>query len=332
MFELRSYRPEDAEAVWGLHDAALEGAGVHGGRGPWEDDLRDIAGTYLDPGGEFLLAFDGGALVGMGGLLRRSSEEAEITRMRVRPDRQRRGLGRRILAALEGRAGELGFERVRLDTTEEQAAARKLYERAGYREVGRRTTDRFVFVDFVKSLGASKSPVLVLTGPPGVGKTTVAGILALRSPRAVHLESDVFFRFVRSGYVEPWKPESHEQNSVVMGIVARAAAGYAAAGYETIVDGIVIPGWFLPPLAGMLEGAGHTVAYAVLRAPVATCIERVRGREGVPLERGPIEQLCQSFADLGGYERNAIELHGEEPEEEVADIVSRRLASGQLAI
>lgn len=116
-----------------------------------------------------------------------------------------------------------------------------------------------------------------------------------------------------------------------MGIVARAAAGYAAAGYETIVDGIVIPGFFLEPLADALEGAGYPVAFAVLRAPAPTCIERVRGREGVPLEPGAVEQLCRSFADLGELERHAIELDGEGPEQ-AADLVSRRLAGGELAI
>jgi hypothetical protein len=54
----------------------------------------------------------------------------------------------------------------------------------------------------------------------------------------------MFFHFIRSGYVEPWKPESHEQNRIVMGIVANAAATYAAAGYFTIVDGIIIPPGF----------------------------------------------------------------------------------------
>jgi hypothetical protein len=42
--------------------------------------------------------------------------------------------------------------------------------------------------------------------------------------RAVHLESDLFWHFSASGYVEPWKPESHEQNTLVMEIVAEVAA------------------------------------------------------------------------------------------------------------
>lgn len=152
MPELRAFEDRDAEAVWALHDAALEDAGVHGGRGPWEDDLRDVRAAYIEPGGEFLVAVSGEELVGMGGLRRRSASEGEIRRMRVRPDRQRLGLGRRILEALEGRARELGFESVVLDTTEGQTAARRLYEASGYRETGRREQGEFVFVDFLKRL------------------------------------------------------------------------------------------------------------------------------------------------------------------------------------
>ena len=55
----------------------LGDAGVHGGRGSWEDDLRDIRGTYLDSGGDFLVGLADGELVGMGGLLRRSAGEGE---------------------------------------------------------------------------------------------------------------------------------------------------------------------------------------------------------------------------------------------------------------
>lgn len=175
-------------------------------------------------------------------------------------------------------------------------------------------------------------PVLILTGPPGVGKTTTAAALVARFPRAVHLESDRFFSFIRTGHVEPWTPESNEQNRIVMGIVAEAAARYAAAGYFTVIDGIVIPGWFLEPVRDALHAAGHQVALAVLRAPLPVCLARVREREGPPgAESGPIEQIWQSFADLGPLERNVIELDGAGIDD-VPDALARHLEDGRFLI
>jgi predicted kinase len=180
---------------------------------------------------------------------------------------------------------------------------------------------------------SQQPPILIVTGPPGVGKTTVAGILAARTPHAVHLEGDAFFRFISSGYVEPWKPESHEQNQVVMQVVAAAAAGYAEAGYFTIVDGIVIPAFFLEPLRDALRGAGHAVAYAVLRAPLSVCTERLRSREGVPplADSDVLERMWRSFADLGELERNVLDVDGKGPED-AADMLARQLAEGHLAV
>jgi predicted kinase len=170
---------------------------------------------------------------------------------------------------------------------------------------------------------------LILAGPPGVGKTTVAELLAARSERAVHLESDVFFRAIRTGYVEPWKSESREQNEAVGRIVAGAAAGYAAAGYFTIVEGIVIPGWLFEPLLRSLRKAGHSVAYAVLQAPPELCAERVAARDRGVIDRAVVDQLWNAFADLGPLARHSIDVRSMEPEE-TADVLQRRLREGTL--
>jgi predicted kinase len=174
--------------------------------------------------------------------------------------------------------------------------------------------------------------VLILTGSPGAGKTTVAGILTRRSAAAVHLEADAFFRFIRSGQIEPWRPESHDQNVTVMRIVAEAAAAYAAAGYFTVVDGIVIPRRFLAPLRDVLEAAGLNVAYAVLTAPLSVCASRIETREGGPsMDTEAIGRIWSEFADLGEFERNAVDVTGIGPEE-AADTIAQLLDEGHLTI
>lgn len=178
---------------------------------------------------------------------------------------------------------------------------------------------------------ASDSPVLILTGPPGVGKTTTAAILANQVSPAVHLEADAFFRFISSGYVDPREPESREQNEVVMGIVAATAASYAGAGYFTVIDGIVIPRWFLAPLRDGLRAAGLEAAYAVARAPLPVCLERLRGREGVESDLEAMERMWEEFADLGEYEEHAVDVTGLSPDEAAAAI-SRLLEAGRLSL
>ena len=174
-------------------------------------------------------------------------------------------------------------------------------------------------------------PVLIIAGAPGSGKTTAAALLAGSSARAVHLESDAFFHFIASGYIEPWKPESHRQNTVVMGVVAEAAIRYARAGYFTVIDGIVSPCWFFEPLRDALRGAGRRVAYVVLRPPLTVFISRATGRPARrPAGREVVERLWHEFADLGSLERHVIET-GAMSSLEVATLLEQRLRAGQLS-
>src|SRR5579884_1248208 len=73
----------------------------------------------------------------MGALKRTGPERAEIKRMRVHPDYQGRGYGQLLLNELEARARARGYRTLHLDTSILQIPAQKLYEKNGFREVGR---------------------------------------------------------------------------------------------------------------------------------------------------------------------------------------------------
>ena len=106
-------------------------------------DLRAGAGLGLSappadfspPGGAFLVVYEDGKPVAGGGVKRDEDGVAEIKRMYVAPDARGRGLGRRLLEALEEEARSLGYARIRLDTGARQPEARAMYERAGYHAV-----------------------------------------------------------------------------------------------------------------------------------------------------------------------------------------------------
>jgi hypothetical protein len=109
-----------------------------------------------------------------------------------------------------------------------------------------------------------------------------------------------------------------------MDIVREVAARYSAAGYFTIVDGILIPGWFYEPLRDGLEELGYRVVYVVLRAPLAVCVDRASSRADWPInDTTPIQQLWRAFADLGPLEPQVISTDGVDPEEIALEIEAR---------
>lgn len=139
----RRYEPRDREAVRNLHDEALNEVGAHLGNGAWDADLDAVESVYLQDGGEFLVGLFDGKVVAMGALRRTSDGRAQVTRMRVAPGLQAKGIGQSLLDRLHGRAAELGYAALHLDTTVQQVAAQRLYEKNGYEKVGRGTVGPF---------------------------------------------------------------------------------------------------------------------------------------------------------------------------------------------
>ena len=65
--------------------------------------------------------------------------------------------------------------------------------------------------------------MIILTGPPAAGKTTVAKLLATEaSGPTVHLTTDLFYRSIRTGFILPFLPEAQRQNEVVIEAITAA--------------------------------------------------------------------------------------------------------------
>ena len=155
MLEIRRYQDADNPAVLELHHLALEATGAYF-PGKWNDDLDDIPIHYLNNGGEFLVGILDGKIVCMGAFRRKSDTLAEIKRMRVLPECQRRGFGQIILNQLETKAIQLGYTELCLDTTTLQIAAQIFYGKNGFIEVRRGLMPPFEVIYYHKSLNAEE--------------------------------------------------------------------------------------------------------------------------------------------------------------------------------
>lgn len=137
MHQLREFQSNDAKQVFALHEEALRATGAFSKRGPWDNDLENIEKIYVRPGGCFYVVEEDGVIIGMGALKRHANGEGEIKRMRIAPEKQRRGLGQMIFDALLKTAVKNDISRIFLDTTNRQIAAQKFYQKNGFKETHR---------------------------------------------------------------------------------------------------------------------------------------------------------------------------------------------------
>lgn len=146
--KIRRYNSKDHDVVWELHKLGLvEIGGMPSKDNPWDQDIDNIEKVYLQ-GGDFIVGELDGQIVAMAAFKRVDSDTAELKRMRVHPDFQRRGFGQSIVQELEKTAKRMGYKKMVLNSSPRWTKAQKFYRKMGYKETRRGVVYGKFFVIF----------------------------------------------------------------------------------------------------------------------------------------------------------------------------------------
>jgi adenylate kinase family enzyme len=170
--------------------------------------------------------------------------------------------------------------------------------------------------------------LIVVTGPPGAGKSTVAPALSGQFEPSALIAGDQFFAFIDRGYLAPWTSEAHCQNEIVIGAAAAAAGRLARGGFTVVYDG-VIGLWFVQ--AFLAAAAISSLHYAILLPPEELCLERVRRRVDHGFrDQEAARHMYREFATASVHRRH---VHaGTENAASIAAILRKRVRDGSLRI
>ncbi len=151
--------------------------------------------------------------------------------------------------------------------------------------------------------------LIVVTGPPGVGKTTVSRVLSGMFALSARVAGDDYFGFIDRGYLAPWTQAAHRQNEVVVSAAAAAAGLLVTGGYTVVYDGVVGP--WLDERSGDVVSICHRPFTDHARAPTVAWVPQDRAAGAPPsLKRWGVGRGGGASPMAGGSRPRALAAAG----------------------
>ena len=168
---------------------------------------------------------------------------------------------------------------------------------------------------------------VVVTGPPGAGKSTVAALVAQGFETAALVPGDAFFGFWAQGAILPWLPEANDQNTVILRAAGAAVGAYVAGGCQVVDDGVLGP-WFLPEF---IKATGLRQLHYVVLLPICPAVHRAGDIANGPwLQERSGDSGCTPTSAMPGSMRADVLRSPSQDPAAVADDILQLVADGQL--
>jgi chloramphenicol 3-O-phosphotransferase len=162
------------------------------------------------------------------------------------------------------------------------------------------------------SIRVTPSPIFIITGTPGSGKSSVAAALMRRFEFGLHIPVDNLRELVVSGIAHP-VPEWTDETSRQFMLARRAAAGmarlYAEAGFAVAIDDVIFPAEARDLLSGTLDGlAIHQV---LLYPSLDVALERSTTRTNKDFDAAVLDTTIRELhRAIGEQPVSAVRLAG----------------------
>lgn len=143
--------------------------------------------------------------------------------------------------------------------------------------------------------------VILLTGPAGAGKTSVAAAVCERFDRMLHVSVDDLRHWVKAGFRHPWLEDAQANEQALLGIrnAAAIARNAIALRYAVVIDDVIFSD-AAERYREELTGIGCNVHFVLLLPEFETAVARDRDRAADISAPDRVRPLYEEFARQSG--------------------------------